>query len=42
MRNLHIDLDAFTRITLTLHMCDMITEEQESCRKVRFTLKNPS
>ena len=40
MRNLHIDHDAFTRITLTLHMCDTITEEQENYRKIPFTLKN--
>ena len=40
MRNLHIDHDAFKRTTLTLHMCDMITEEQENYRKIPFTLKN--
>ena len=40
MRNLHVDHGTFKRITLTLHMCDMINEEQESYRKVNFTLKN--
>ena len=40
MRNLHVDHGTFKRITLTLHMCDMIIEEQESYRKVHFTLKN--
>jgi hypothetical protein len=40
LKNLHVDSQTFTRITLTLHMSDMIEEEWLDGRKVVFTLKN--
>ena len=40
LKNLHVDSQTFKRITLTLHMSDMIEEEWLDRRKVVFTLKN--
>ncbi|MDO5319706.1 MAG: hypothetical protein Q4G65_13850 [bacterium] len=40
MRTLHVDHGTFKRITLTLHMCDMIDEEHLSGRKTVFSLKD--
>ena len=40
IKNLHVDHGTFKRITLTLHMCDMINEETLSGRKTLFTLKD--
>lgn len=40
MKNLHVDHTTFKRVTLTLHMCDMINEEALSGRKTLFTLKD--
>lgn len=40
MRKLHIDHATFKRITLTLHMCDMINEERLDARKYVFSLKD--
>ena len=40
IKNLHVDHGTFKRITLTLHMCDMINEEMLSGRKTLFTLKD--
>ena len=40
IRALHVDHNTYTRITLTLHMCDMINEEQISFRKTLYTLKD--
>jgi len=39
LRILHIDSQMLQKIILTLHMCDMIEEEQISARKVIYTLK---
>jgi len=39
LRSLHIDSQMLQKIILTLHMCDMIEEEQISARKVIYTLK---
>lgn len=40
LQRLRIDHATFKRITLTLHMCDMISEEQITSRKTLFTLKD--
>lgn len=40
LQRLRIDHGTFKRITLTLHMCDMINEEQVTSRKTLFTLKD--
>ena len=40
LQRLRIDHGTFKRITLTLHMCDMINEEALSGRKRLFTLKD--
>ena len=40
IKNLHIDHATFKRLTLTLHMCDMIIEEALSGRKTIYTLKD--
>ena len=39
MRKLHIGHATFKRITLTLHMCDMINEERLDTRKYVYSIK---
>ena len=39
LRSLSIDSATFTKIVLTLHMCDLIEEEQLDRRKVIYTIK---
>ena len=40
IKNLYVDHGTFKRVTLTVHMCDMIDEERLDARKFIYTLKN--
>ena len=39
IKNLHVDHGTFKRVTLTVHMCDIIDEERLDARKFIYTLK---
>ncbi|MCQ2390678.1 MAG: DUF3987 domain-containing protein [Kiritimatiellae bacterium] len=42
LHKLHIDANMFKRVVLTLHMCDLINEEQVSRNKYIYSLKKAS